>query len=78
MGDKKALLHAIAKEEALLSKLDSDREQSSSRLNTLKQQLTALKAVCADPSITYPSRTPADRDMIEARLKLAQKHSEGA
>jgi hypothetical protein len=42
MSDKKALLKAIAKEEALLSKLDSEGEQLLSRLNTLKQQLAAF------------------------------------
>jgi hypothetical protein len=31
MSDKKALLQAIAKEEALLSRLDSEREQAFSR-----------------------------------------------
>jgi hypothetical protein len=32
MSDKKALLQAIAKQEALLSRLDSEREQALSRL----------------------------------------------
>ena len=33
MSDKKALLQAIAKEEAQLSRLDSEREQALSRLS---------------------------------------------
>lgn len=61
MSDKKALLQAIAKEEALLSKLDSEREQVLSRLNTLKQQLDALEAACAHLSITYIARTPQEK-----------------
>ena len=39
MSDKRELLQAIAKEEDLPSRLDSEREQVLSRLNILKQQL---------------------------------------
>jgi superfamily II DNA or RNA helicase len=61
MSDKKALLQTIAKEEAQLSRLDSEREQALSRLTTLKQQLAALEAACAEPSITYTTRTPQEK-----------------
>jgi len=61
MSDKKAILQAIAKEEAQLSRLDSEREQAFSRLNSLKQQLAALEAACAEPSITCASRTPREK-----------------
>ena len=61
MSDKKALLQAIAKEEALLSRLDSEREQALLRLNTFKQQLAVLEAACAEPPITYTTRTPQEK-----------------
>ena len=61
MSDKKALLQAIAKEEALLSRLDSEREQALLRLNTFKQQLDVLEAACAEPPITYTTRTPQEK-----------------
>ncbi len=61
MSDKKALLQAIAKEEAQLSRLDSEREQALSRLTTYKHQLAALEAACAEPSITYTTRTPQEK-----------------
>jgi hypothetical protein len=61
MSDKKALLQAIAKEESQLSRLDSEREQALSRLNSLKHQLAAMEAACAEPSITYASRTPQEK-----------------
>lgn len=61
MSDKKALLQTIAKEEAQLSKLDSERELALSRINTLKRELAALEAGCAEPSITYPARTPQEK-----------------
>ncbi|MHB8845332.1 MAG: TOTE conflict system archaeo-eukaryotic primase domain-containing protein [Nitrospirota bacterium] len=61
MPDKKAILQAITKEEAQLSRLDSEREQAFSRLNSLKQQLAALEAACSEPSITYASRTPREK-----------------
>jgi len=61
MSDKKALLQAIAKEEAQLSRLDSEREQALSRLSSYKQQLAALEAACAEPSITYTTRTSQEK-----------------
>ncbi len=61
MFDKKALLQAIAKEEALLSKLDNERESTISRLNTLKQQLAELEAACTEPSPSYAVRTPKEK-----------------
>jgi len=36
---KKSLLQAIAKEEALLSRLDREREQALSRINDFNRQL---------------------------------------
>ncbi len=61
MSDKKALLQAIAKEEAQISRLDSEREQVFSRLSTYKHQLAALEAACAEPSITCTTRTPQEK-----------------
>ncbi|HUI44842.1 MAG TPA: restriction endonuclease subunit R, partial [Nitrospirota bacterium] len=61
MSDTKALLQAIAKEEALLSRLDSERGQALSRLNAYKHQLAVLDAACAEPSITYATRTPREK-----------------
>ncbi|MCK9420194.1 MAG: DEAD/DEAH box helicase [Nitrospirae bacterium] len=61
MSNKKELLDAIAKVEALFSKLDSEREQALSRLNALKQQLAVLEAAYADQSIPYATRTPQEK-----------------
>jgi superfamily II DNA or RNA helicase len=61
MSDKKALLQAIAKEETLLSRLDSEREQAFSRLNTYKHQLAVLEAICVEQSIPYATRTPQEK-----------------
>lgn len=73
MSDKKALLQAIAKEEAQLSRLDSEREHALSRLNTYKHQLAALEAACAEPSITYPSRTPQEKVSLFRSLFLGRE-----
>jgi superfamily II DNA or RNA helicase len=78
MSDKKALLQTIAKAEALLSRLDCEREQALSRLSTYKQQLAALEAACAEPSITYTARTPQEkvslfRSMFRGREDLFPK-----
>jgi len=43
MSDKKALLQAIAKEEALLSRLNSERGQALSRLNAYNINLPCWK-----------------------------------
>lgn len=61
MSDKIALLQAIAKEVALLSKLDSEREQALSRLSALKQKLAELETTCAEPPATYGTRTPQEK-----------------
>ena len=61
MSDKRDLLQAIAKEEDLLSRLNSEREQSLSRLSILKQQLAVLEAAFAEPSATYSARTPKEK-----------------
>lgn len=47
MSNKKALIDSIVKEEALLARLDSVREQSLSRLKILKHRLAAMEAACA-------------------------------
>jgi hypothetical protein len=61
MSDKKALLQAIAKEEAILSRLDSEREQALLRLNTFKQQLGELETACTETPIKYAIRTPQEK-----------------
>jgi hypothetical protein len=61
MSDKKALLQAIAKEEALLSRLDSERELALSRFNTLKQQLPELETACAEPQVKYAAKTSHEK-----------------
>lgn len=58
MSDKKELLQAIAKEEALINRLNSEREEALLRLNTLKQQLAEIETVCAEPSTDHAARTP--------------------
>ena len=78
MSDKKALLQAIAKEEAKLSRLDSEREQAISRLSTYKYRLAALEATCDEPSITYAARTSQEkvslfRSMFRGRADLFPK-----
>jgi superfamily II DNA or RNA helicase len=61
MSDKRELLQAIAKEEALLSRLNIESGEALLRLNTLKRQLAELETVCAGPSTTYTARTPKEK-----------------
>ncbi len=61
MFDKKALLKAIANEEALLSRLNTEREEVLSRLSTLKQKLAELETACAEPSPSCAVRTPNEK-----------------
>jgi hypothetical protein len=61
MSKKNALFEAIAKEEALLSKLDGQREQSLSRLTALKHQLAAIEAAVAESPISYETKTPQEK-----------------
>ncbi len=61
MSNKKALLEAIEKEEALLSNLDSEREKSLFRLKAFKQQLAELEATCAESVISYAAKTPKEK-----------------
>ena len=64
MSDKRELLETIAKEEALLSKLNVEREEALLRLNTLKQKLAEQEAICEEPSATYAARTPKEKVAI--------------
>ncbi len=78
MSDKKALLQAIAKEETILSRLDSEREQALLRLNTFKQQLAELETECAETPIKYAARTPQEkvalfRSLFRGRADLFPK-----
>lgn len=61
MPEKKSLLQAIASEEALLSRLDREREQALSRINDFNRQLAALEAACAERSVPYVARTPQEK-----------------
>jgi hypothetical protein len=61
MYSKNALLQALSKEETLLSRLDSEREQVIARLNVLKQQLTNLEKANAESPITCAPKTPQEK-----------------
>ena len=61
MSDKRELLQAIAKEETLLTKLNSEREEALTRLNAFKQRLAEIETTCAEPSTTYVARTPKEK-----------------
>lgn len=61
MFDKKSLLQGIAKEEALLSKLDREREQALSRINDFKQKLASLEATCSESHATYSARSSQEK-----------------
>lgn len=47
----------MAREEALLSKLDAAREQSLARLISLKRELTTFESTCSEPQAIYTART---------------------
>lgn len=78
MSDKKALLEAIAKEEALLSRLNSEREEALSRLNTLRQQLAERETTSTQPTparvpITSKEKVALFRSLFRGRADLFPK-----
>ncbi len=61
MSDKKSLEQAIAREEALLSRLDKAREQALSRINDFKRELASLEATCSESQAPYAARTSLEK-----------------
>jgi len=61
MLDKKKLLQAIAKEEALLSRLEKVREQAFSRIQDFKLELASLEAACSESQASYPARSSQEK-----------------
>ena len=61
MLDKKKLLQAIAKEEALLSRLEKVRKQAFSRMQDYKRELASLEAACSESQASYPSRSSQEK-----------------
>src|SRR5450759_1550531 len=61
MSDKKSLKQAIAREEALLSRLDKVREQTLSRMQNYKRTLHTLETACNESQTSYPSRSSQEK-----------------
>ncbi len=61
MSDKKSLQQAIAREEAILSRLDKAREQALSRINDFKRELASLEATCSESQAPYAARTSQEK-----------------
>jgi len=61
MLDKKKLLQAVAKEEALLSRLEKVREQALSRIQDFKLELASLEASCSESHAPYAARTSQEK-----------------
>lgn len=61
MSDKKSLQQVIAREEALLSRLDKVREQARSRINDFKRELASLEATCSESHALYAARTSQEK-----------------
>ncbi len=61
MSDKRELLQAIAQVEALLSRLDSERQEALSRLDSLKKLLAEMEVACAEPPVAYTVRSPQEK-----------------
>jgi superfamily II DNA or RNA helicase len=68
MSDKKSLQQAIAREEALLSRLDKVREQAFSRLHKFKRQLASEEAACSESQTPYAARSSQDKVALFRRL----------
>lgn len=61
MSDRKSLEQAIAREEALLSRLDKVREQALSRIQDFKRELASLEATCSESQASYPARSSQEK-----------------
>ena len=61
MVDKKTLQQAIAREEALLAKLNTEKEQARVRLEGLRRELAAFESACAEPQALYLTRTSQEK-----------------
>lgn len=57
MSDKKFLLQAIAKEEALLTRLEKVREQTLSRIQDYKRDFASREESCSEAPAPYAART---------------------
>ena len=64
MSDKKSLLQAIAREEALLSRLNKVREQALSRMQDYKRDLASLEATCSESQASYPARSAQEKVVL--------------
>ncbi len=78
MLDKEKLLQSIAKEEALLSRLDTVREQALSRINDFKRELALLEASCSESHAPYAARTSQEkvtlfRSLFRGRVDIFPK-----
>lgn len=61
MPDRKSLEQAIAREEALLSRLDKVREQALSRIQDYKRDLASLESACSESQASYPPRSSQEK-----------------
>jgi hypothetical protein len=61
MSDIKKLQQAIAKEEALLSRLDTEREQTLARLIDLKRELAAIEESYSEPQARHTAKTSQEK-----------------
>lgn len=61
MADRKSIERAIAREEALLSRLDKVREHALSRINDFKRELASLEATCSESHAPYAARTSQEK-----------------
>ena len=61
MSDKKSVEQAIAREEALLARLDKVREQALSRIHDYKRDLASLEATCTESQASYPARSSQEK-----------------
>jgi phosphoribosylformylglycinamidine (FGAM) synthase-like enzyme len=75
MADRKSLEQAIAREEALLSKLDKAREQALSRVQEYKHELSSLEASCSESQASYPTRSSQEKVSLFRSLFAEEKTS---
>ena len=61
MADRKTLEQAIAREEALLSRLDIVREQARLRIDGFKRELASLEMHCSESPLPYTTRTAHEK-----------------
>lgn len=57
MADRKSLEQALAREEAILSRLDKAREHALSRIQEYKRKLSIVEVSCLESQTSYPARS---------------------